>query len=343
MLTKHRGSLSFESLTGRQKAAIVLMAMGPEAAAEITKSLNAEEMEEISFEIARMDRVPPEIVTATLSEWGQMETAALSIAEGGVDYARRVLEQSLGTQKAAGILKRIETQLKESSGFRNLRQADPAQVTGLLRNEHPQTIALLLAHLEPDQTASILKELPPETGSEVLWRLARLGRVLPEVLMVLERTYGTDSTVTISKDMEVAGGPDAVAGVLNRLTASFEKSLMDGIAEKDPDLCEQIKNLMFVFEDIVRLDERSIQRLLRDVQMKELALALKTASEDLKQKILPLMSSRAADSLREEMEFLGAVRLRDVEVAQTNIVKLVRALEATGEVVISGGDDEMVL
>jgi len=201
----------------------------------------------------------------------------------------------------------------------------------------------LLAHLEPDQTAGVLRELPPEIGSEVLLRLARLEKVLPEVLNVLERTYGAESSVSLSRDMSVAGGPEAVAAVLNRLPGSVEKDLLGGIGNKDPELCDAIKNLMFVFEDISRLDDRGLQRLLRDVQMKELALALKAASDGLKQRILPLMSTRAADALREEMEFLGPVRLRDVETAQANIVRMVRSLEEAGEIVIGGGDDDMVL
>ncbi len=200
-----------------------------------------------------------------------------------------------------------------------------------------------MAHLEADQTAAILKQLPTELGGEILLRLARLDKVLPEVLQVLERCYGSESTVSITKDLSVAGGPQAVATVLNRMTGSVEKELLESIAARDPTLSEQIKNLMFVFEDIVRLDDRSLQRVLKDVQMKELALALKAASDPLKQRILSLMSSRAADALREEMGFLGPVRLRDVESAQTAIVKMVRALEAAGEIVIGGSDDDMVL
>jgi flagellar motor switch protein FliG len=343
MASRQKRGMNPEELNGRQKAAIVLMAMGPQVAAEITKNLAQAELEEISFEIARLDRVPSEIVTTVLSEWGQMETAAHSIAEGGVDYARKVLEQALGPQKAAAIVKRIEAQLRENAGFQNLRNADPAQVGGLLRGEHPQTIALLLAHLEPDQTAAILRETPTELGGEVLLRLARLEKVLPEVLLVLERCYGSESKVSISKDMTVAGGPEAVAAVLNRMTGTVEKELLSGIATRDPELCDAIKNLMFVFEDLVRLDDRALQRLLRDVQMKELALSLKAASDTLKERVIPLMSKRAADSLREEMEMLGPVRLRDVEAAQAEIVKLVRALEESGEIVIATSGDDLVV
>ncbi|MGH7504330.1 MAG: flagellar motor switch protein FliG [Longimicrobiales bacterium] len=332
-----------ESLTGRQKAAIVLMAMGAEPAAAVTKGLTPAELEEITYEIARTHQVSADVLAAVVEEWGQLETALHSIAEGGVEYARQILEQTIGPQKAAAMLKRIEGQLRESAGFYNLRNADPAQVTGLVRNEHPQTVALLLAHLEPDQTASVLKELPTKLGGEVLYRLAKMEKVLPEVLQVLERCYGAESTVSISRDLTEAGGLEAVANVLNLMTGSVEKELLEHLAWQDQELCEAIKNLMFVFEDILSLDDRAVQRLLRDVQTKELALALKAASEPLKTRIFSLLSQRAADALREEIEFLGPVRLRDVEQAQATVVKLVRALEESGEIVIGGGEDDLVL
>ena len=339
----HRSRDAVDRLTGRQKAAIVLMAMGPQAAAEITKTLSSTELEEISFEIARMDHVPADLAEAVIGEWGQLETAMHSISEGGVEYARQVLEVAVGPAKAATILRRVESQLRENAGFHNLRNADAAQVTALVRNEHPQTVALLLAHLEAEQTASVLKELPTKLGGEVLFRLAKMEKVLPEVLQVLERVYGSESTVSISKDLSEAGGLEAVANVLNLMTGSVEKELLEHLAWQDQVLCEQIKNLMFVFEDLIKLDDRGLQRLLRDVQTKELALALKAASEPLRTRVLSLLSQRAGDALTEEMEFLGPVRLRDVEAAQANVVKLVRALEETGEVVINGGEDDMVL
>ena len=340
---KARKGPKIEDLTGRQKAAIVLMAMGPQSAGAITKNLGQQELEEISFEIARLDRVPSDIVTTVLAEWGQMETAAHSIAQGGVEYARQVLESALGAPKAAAIVKRIETQLRDNAGFQNLRNADPVQIGGLLRGEHPQTIALLLAHLEADMTASILREMPTDVGGEVLLRLAKLEKVLPEVLNVLERSYGSESSVSISNDMAVAGGPDAVANVLNRLAGSIEKELLEGIGTRDAALGEEIKNLMFVFEDLVRLDDRALTRLLRDVQTKDLALSLKAASDELKQRLTPLMSKRAAESLREEMDMLGPVRLRDVEAAQAEVVRLVRALEESGEIVIATNSDDLVI
>lgn len=333
----------FEELTGMQKAAIVLMAMGPEAAAEVTQKMSAEELEAIGFEIARFDQVPIDVARAVVEEWEQMGRAAASIAQGGVDYARTVLEQAIGTQKAAAILKRIESQLRDSIGFQNLRNADPQQVSNLLRNEHPQTVALLLAHLDSAQAAAVLKELPPSLGGDVLFRLAGIEKVLPEVMHVLERTYGSESKLALSNDMSVAGGPASVAEVLNHITGTLEKELLDTLAQRDQDLCEKIKDLMFVFEDILRLDDRALQRVLREIQAKELALALKAASEALRERVMGSLSTRAADALKEEIEFLGPVRLRDVEAAQGNVVKVVRMLEEAGEIVTDAGDDDLVL
>lgn len=335
--------MRLESLSGKQKAAIVLMALGREAAAQLTQNLPQQELEDITLEIARLEHVPVELVQAVLDEWMHMETAAHSLTEGGVDYARQVLEEAIGPQKAAAVLKRIETQLRESSGFHNLRNADPQQVATLLRNEHPQTIALLLAHLDAAQNAHVLKELPGTLGGEVLFRMARMEKVLPEVLGVLERSYGSESKLSLSQDMASVGGPHAVAAILNLVASTLEKELLDQISQQDAALSEEIKNLMFVFEDIVRLDDRALQRLLRDVQTKELALALKGASESLKQRVFGCLSNRAGDAVREEMDLLGPVRLRDVEGAQTSVVRLVRTLEESGEIVITGATDDMVV
>ena len=335
-------AISVAELSGAQKAAIVLMAIGQEAAAGITQTLSAEDLEQITYEIARLDNVPAEVTRAVVAEWEQMETAAHSIAQGGVDYARQVLEQAVGPQKASVILKRIEAQLRDNKGFANLRNADPQQLVGLVRTEHPQTIALLIAHLDAAQTAAVLKELPTAQGGEVLFRLARMEKVLPEVLQVLERSYGADSSVKLSQDVTVAGGPESVAAVLNLLVGSVEKELLDAIARQDAELCEEIKNLMFVFEDLLKLDDKSLQRVLKDVQTKELAMALKGSSEGMKSRVLSMLSNRAGEALREEMEFLGPVRVRDVEMAQANVVKVVRALEEQGEIVLGGAADDMV-
>lgn len=338
-LARRRGPDEF---TGRQKVAILLMALGEEASAEVTKNLAAEEVEAISFEIAKMDRIEPHVVESIIEEWRHTEQAAFSLASGGVDYARRVLEKAFGPSKAQQVLKRIEAQLHDHISLTHLRNADPTQLTAIIRNEHPQTIALILAFLDPGQVAAVLKEIDPSMGSDILLRIARMEKVMPDVLRIIEESVGAESDLSMSGDGSSAGGPEAVAEVLNLVSAAVEKELLDGVAEKDIDLSEQIKNLMFVFEDIVKLDDRGITRLLRDVDTRELSLALKLASEELKERMLGAMSSRARDSLLEEMEFLGPVRVSDVEVAQANIVKMARALEEAGEIVIGGGDDLVV-
>jgi flagellar motor switch protein FliG len=332
-----------EDLTGKQKVAVLLMALGEEVSGMITQYLPAEDVEAISFEIARMGTVPAAVVESILDEWQNIEKAAFSLAEGGVDYARRLLEKAFGPSKAGQILKRIETQLSDHISLAHLRNADPQQLTAVLRNEQPQTTALILAYLDPSQTAAILKEIDPFLGSDVLLRMARMEKVMPDVLRLIEESLGADSDLSLSGNTTVAGGPESVAEVLNILPSQMEKDLLDGVADQDMDLADEIKNLMFVFEDIIKLDEKGIARLLRDVESKDLAMALKAASEELAEKLLGTMSSRARDSLEEEMEFLGPVRVSDVEAAQAAIVQTARTLEEAGEIIIGGGGDDAML
>lgn len=330
-------------LTGRQRVAILCMSLGAEGAAKLTQRLNAEEIEAISYEIARMDRVPQETVQGVLYEYLEITRAAESLATGGEDVAREILEQAFGPQRAVQIFRRIQTQLHESAGLSRLRKVDPQQLISMLRNEHPQTVALVLAHLDPAQTAAILKDFDSTVGSSVVYRMASMEKVSPEMLGVIERCLGPETDLNLSQGMSTAGGPQSVVAVLNLMSPSLEKELLDGIAAQDPELCEEIKNLMFVFEDIISLDSRSIQRLLRDTDSKELALALKASSPELKEHIMGAMSKRAVEALREEIEYLGPVRLRDVETAQLSIVSQVRMLEEAGEIVISaGGADELI-
>jgi flagellar motor switch protein FliG len=333
----------YEELGGRQKAAILCMALGAETAAKITAQLSPEEAEIISFEIARIDQVGGETAQMVLDEWLESIIAADSLSAGGVDFARSVLERAFGPQKASSILKRIQGQLAETADFQRLKKADPAQLATTLRGEHPQTIALILAHLPAKLTAAVLRELVSETGSEVVLRMARMEKVSPEMLVLLERSFGNDD-LSFTQGMSAAGGPAAVAEVLNLMNATQEKELLDRVAIQDAELVEQIKNLMFVFEDVTALDQKSIARVLREVESKQLALALKAASVELKEKIMRAMSQRAVQGLLEEMEMMGPVRMRDVEAAQADIVSKIRELEEQGEIVLSsgGGDDAIV-
>ena len=335
--------VTFESLNGRQKAALLCLALGSDAAAKVTQKLSSTEVEMLSFEIARMDDVSGPVIDQVLEEWMESAIGIGSLSNGGVEYAKQVLEKAFGSVRAADVLQRVQGQLADTAGLTRLRRADPQQLGNTLRNEHPQTIALVLAHLDPQQTANILKELPSAKGGEVVYRMAGMEKVQNEMLMLIEKHIGSD-TSSMMTEGTVSGGPKAVAEVMNFISGTLEKELMSGVEERDPDLCEVIKNLMFVFEDLNSLDDKAIQRVLREVEAKSLALALKAASPELKAKILGCMSQRAVAALQEEMEMMGPARMKDVEVAQTAFVAQVRRLEEMGEIVIGGkgGDDVLI-
>jgi flagellar motor switch protein FliG len=334
--------MQLDQLSGTQKVAILCMVLGSEAASQITQKLAIEEVEQISYEIARMDRVSSEATDAVLAEWLDVMLAADSIAAGGMDVAREVLERAFGQQKAQGMLKRIQSQISETAGLHRLRNADPQQLGNMLRGEHPQTVALILAHLAAPHTAAVLKEIDPTFGAEVVLRMARMEKVSPDMLLLIERSILSETDLAPAQGLTTSGGPAVVAEVLNLIAPSLEKAIMKGVEASDPQLCEQIRNLMFVFEDVVSLDDRSLQRLLREVDVKELALALKSASNEVKNKIMGGMSQRASAALKEEMEMLGPARKRDIEAAQTAIVAMIRKLEDAGEIVVGGGADDIV-
>ncbi len=330
-------------LTGRQKLAVVCMAVGPDAAAKLTGSLTPDEAEMLTYEIAQMDRVPAGVTDAVLAEWLEATLGVASLTTGGIEFAREVLERAYGKAKADAILRRITSQLADTAGLTRLRKADPQQLATTLRGEHPQTAALVLAHLDPGQTAAVLRELPGAFGGDVLYRMAKMEKVSPEMLQLIERALSSEADLNFSQGMSAAGGPAAVAAVLNLVSSSLEKELLEGVGERDASLVEQIQNLMFVFEDLTALDDKSLQRLLREVEAKQLALALKAASDELKGKIMGAMSQRAVGALKEEMEFMGPSKMRDVEAAQTSIVAQVRKLEETGEIVLSAGGDDVLI
>ena len=341
--TASRALLNGRPLNGRQKVAVLCMAVGTEYAAKLTGGLSPDEVELITFEIAQMDRVSPEVMEQVLAEWLESTLGVASLTTGGLEYAKEVLERAYGRQRADQILRRIQAQLADTAGLYRLRKADPQQLANTLRGEHPQTVALVLAHLDPPHTAAIVRELPTAFCGEVLYRMARMEKVSPEMLQLIERALSSEADLSFTQGMSAAGGPAAVASVLNLVSGTLEKELLEGVSERDATLCEQIKNLMFVFEDLVTLDDKSLQRLLREVEAKQLALALKAASEELKAKIMGAMSQRAVAALREEMEFMGPVKMRDVEQAQAGIVSQVRKLEETGEIVLSAGADDVLI
>lgn len=328
---------------GRQKAAILCLALGAEAAAKVTARLTQEEAELISLEIARMERVDPEMAQNVLMEWIELAMGAEAISTGGVEYAREMLEKAFNSQKAQSILKRITSHLADSVALQRLRHADPKQIASMFRGEHPQTTALVIAHLATPQAAAVMKELDPSISADVALRMARMEKVSPEMLELIERSLGSDSDLDFQRGMANAGGPASVAAILNLLQGTLEKTILEKVSDQDPEISMQIKNLMFVFEDLRGLDDRALQRLLRDVDTKNLALALKGASGELRTRITGQMSSRAAAALQEEMEMLGPTRMKDVEAAQAMVVQQARALEEAGELVLNGGGDDVVV
>lgn len=340
VLADKGASLTAADLTGPQKVAVLCMALGAEEAVKLTQSLSPDEAEEISFHIAQMEQVSSATVEAVFNEWADMAVAVDSLAVGGLGYATEVLHKAFGAPKATQTLSRIQSQLADSAGLNRLRSADPGQLASTLRGEHPQTIALVLAHLEAQQTATVIRELEPGLGGEVMYRMGRMEKVAPDMMLLVEKALSNEADLSFTRGLRAAGGPDAVASILNHVSGTLEKDLLERINERDAALCEQIKNLMFVFEDLIKLDDKSLQRLLREVEARVLSLALKNAKEELRNRIMGGMSQRAVTALKDEMSMLGAVRLRDVEAAQAQIVAQVRALEAAGEIALSGGGTE---
>ncbi len=331
-----------QPLSGKQKAAVLLIALGPDVSSHVFKHLREDEIEQLTFEIASVRRVLPEEQEKVLQEFREMMLAQQYITQGGIEYARELLEKALGPQRAVEIIRRLTASLQVRP-FDFARRADPQQLFNFIQHEHPQTIALIMAYLQPEQAAAILSSLPPERQVEVARRLATLDRTAPDVLGEIEQALERKLASIVNQDYTSAGGLDAAVEVLNRVDRGTEKTIMEALEEVDPELAEEIKKRMFVFEDIVLLDDRSIQQVLREVDSRDLALALRTASDEVKARIFRNISKRAAEMLREEMEYMGPVRLRDVEEAQGRIVAIIRRLEESGDIVIARGGSEEVL
>ncbi len=330
-----------DAMTGAQKGAVLCMALGAERSARILQLLTSRECEVISREIASLPMVGAERVSTVLTEFQQVSRAVESISRGGLGYATEILEAALGSGKAKAILERIQEQMVDT-GLKRLRNAAPEVLTGILRGEHPQTIALILAHLDLRQSSSVIAGMEPVIASEVLYRIARMDKISPEMLLVVESGLSSKTDLSLSEEMTLSGGPQAVAKLLNLTGGSLEKELLAGIEGRNNDIANQIKSLMFVFEDLLLVDARGIQRVLRDVDAKDLALALKAASDELKKHIRSNMSERAGQALEEEIEMLGPVRVKDVEAAHARIIESVRTLSDSGEILIAGrggGDD----
>ena len=332
-----------QQLTGRQKAAILLITLGPEISAHIFKHLRDEEIEQLTLEIANVRKVDPAEKQAILTEFHQICMAQEYISQGGIQYAKTILEKALGEHKAMEVINRLTATLQVRP-FDFARKADPAQILNFIQNENSQTIALVLSYLQPEQAAAILSSLPQDKQADVARRIALMDSTSPEVIAQIERILEQKLSSTVTQDYTTAGGIEAIVQILNGVDRGTERTILDSLEIQDPELAEEIKKRMFVFEDIVNLDNRSIQRIIRDIENMDLQLALKVASEEVREVIFRNMSKRMAEQFKEEMEYMGPVRLRDVEEAQTRIVATIRRLEEAGEIIIArgGGDDIIV-
>jgi flagellar motor switch protein FliG len=338
--SKKKGGKEF---TGRQKAAVFLVSVGSDISAEIFKYLREDEIETLTFEIARLETIEPEQKDAILQEFQELMMANQFITMGGIDYARELLEKALGSQKAIDIINRLTSSLQVRP-FDFIRRTDPAHLLNFIQQEHPQTIALILAYLEPNKASIILQNLPHEVQSDVARRIATMDRTSPEVLREVERVLEKKLSTLSSEDYTTAGGVESIVEILNLVDRASEKQIIEALEDEDPELAEEIKKRMFVFEDIVLLGDRDIQKVMREVDSQELAKALKSVDTEVQDKIFKNMSKRAAGMLKEDMEFMGPIRLKDVEEAQQKIVSIIRHLEDTGEIVIArSGEDELVV
>jgi len=329
-------------ITNKQKAAILLIALGPDIASQVFKHLKEEEIDKLTLEIANQRKVPQELKDKVLSEFHEMLKAKDYISSGGLDYAREILEKALGAEKAVSIINRLTSSL-QIRPFDFARKTDPAQLLNFIQNEHPQTIALIMAYLQPEQSGVILSSLPADRQVDVAKRIATMDRTSPDVLKDVERILERKLSSLVTQDFTAAGGVDAIVEVLNRVDRTTERTIIENLEVQDPELAEEIKRRMFVFEDLVLLDDRSLQLVLREIESKELALALKASSSEVSGKIYKNMSKRAAEMLREEIEYMGPVRIRDVEEAQQKIVTVIRRLEESGEIVVARGKGDEII
>lgn len=336
-------TLARSSITGKQKCAMLLIALGPATAAQIYKHLKEEEIEQLTLEIANIRNISPEEKDKILDDFYNMCIAQEYIIEGGIDYAKEILEKALGSQQALEIINKLTSTLKVRP-FDFVRRADPSQILSFIQNEHPQTIAMILSYLKPQQAGVILSSLPESIQSDVAMRIAKMEATSPEIVKEVERILEKKLSSLVTQDYTSTGGIQTIVDILNAVDRSTEKNIIDTLETKDIELVEEIKKRMFVFEDIITLDNRSIQRVLREVDNHDIALALKGSNEEVQRVIYSNMSKRLADMIKEDIQYMGPVRLKDVEEAQQKVVNIIRRLEEAGEIVISrGGGDEIIV
>lgn len=333
-----------KGLTGVQKAAILFITLGPEASANIINKLPERDIQRITYEIANTTTVSTTEKSEILEEFIQMNKAKDYILEGGFDYAKDLLSKALGNQKAKEILDKVSEETQQYRPFALARKADSIQLLNIISNEHPQTIALILCHINVDKAAQILSELPQEVQEEVAYRIAVMNTTSPTVIKEVEKTLNMKLSSIVRNEVTSIGGLQSIVDILNQVDRSTEKNIIEALERQDPEIAEKVKESMFVFEDIIALDDVAIQRILREVDGKDLALALKGSSEEVSEAIFRNQSKRAAASMKEDIEFLGPVRIADVEKAQTKILAVIRRLDENGEIVIArGGEDAVII
>ena len=332
-----------QDYTGIQKAAILLIALGPERSADIFKHLKEDEIEELTLEIANTRSVSPQVKEDVLNEFYQICLAQQYIAEGGIGYAKELLDKALGEDRAKEVITKLTASLQVRP-FEFVRKTDPSQLLNFIQDEHPQTIAMILSYLTSAQAALVIGALPPEKQADVAKRIAMMDRTSPDVIKEVERVLEKKLSSLVNQDYTIVGGVDAIVNILNTVDRTTEKHIMESLEIEEPELADEIRKKMFVFEDILLLDDRAIQRVLREVDNADLGVALKAANEEVQNVIFKNLSKRLAAMIKEDMEFMGPVRMKDVEEAQQKVVSVIRKLEDSGEIVISrGGGDEIVV
>ncbi|MFZ5648337.1 MAG: flagellar motor switch protein FliG [Bacillota bacterium] len=331
-------------LNGIQKAAIVLISLGADLSAKVLKkNFTDDEVEKLTGEISMLENIPRDVQRAVLEEFLQMTQAREYLMRGGFDYAKELLEKAVGSQKAMEILEKVSVNL-QNVPFSSLRKAEAKHLFNFIRDEHPQTMALILTYLHPEQASLILAALPPEQQADVARRVAIIDRIAPEVIKEVENVLERKMSMIVPHQDQNVGGIKTLVNILNRVDRSTEKTILEELETNDPELADEIRKLMFVFEDIIKLHDVAIQRVLREVDQKDLAKAMRGSNEEVANRIYKNMSKRAADMLREEIQFMGPVRLRDVEEAQQKIVQIIRRLDEAGEIIVArGGEDAIVL
>jgi len=335
--------LQLTKLNGVQKAAILLIALGSDLSSRVLKlDFQQAEIEQLTHEISNMIKIPVEVRNAVLDEFMELQKARDYLMHGGLNYAKELLEKAVGHTKATEILNKLTIDMK-AIPFSSLRKTDPKQIYNFIREEHPQTIALILAHLTPEQSAIILGMLPQELQSEISRRIAIIDRFTPDIVRDVEFLLERKLSSVVQQDQTVVGGVQSLVDILNRVGRSAEKVILEGLEREDPVLAEEVKRRMFVFEDLIQLPDNFIQRVLKEVNSKDLVLAMRGANEDVNTRIYKNMSKRAAEMIKEEMEIMGPVRLKEVEKAQQKVVSIIRKLDESGEIIISRGGEDVII